>query len=336
MAPFSLETYEQARPWAKSIARAVSSRDMPPFAAEGPIGYFIDDARLTESEIQTIIEWTETPKRYNPLTVVVPASVEGDITVKFIDPSYSDGTEHWFYVPMIPVGGGFTEDTPISDIFWDTVLPIHHAALFMAPKTALLQSLETDRTRSSDIPGAVPIPRSRFSPGDTVSGSPDGHVTTIPKDYTLIAAIHFAPIKNIINVDKEIRVKLKRGTGTELPPAFTFNAINEIKELFPGRNERKIAFNVTERMLIHSAWAHMHELGESVIVKLNGKVIFSIADYNADWQLDYSFAEPIEVCSGDVLECIFVWQNTTHKIVRHGSSIKDEMGIVELLWVKYD
>ena len=41
-APFSLLTYEQARPWAKAIKEAVLQKKMPPWFADPQFGKFVE------------------------------------------------------------------------------------------------------------------------------------------------------------------------------------------------------------------------------------------------------------------------------------------------------
>ena len=61
VAPFALTSYEEARPWAKSVARAVSAKEMPPwFATEEFHGVFENERSLTEDEIATIVRWANT------------------------------------------------------------------------------------------------------------------------------------------------------------------------------------------------------------------------------------------------------------------------------------
>ena len=47
MAPMSLVTYEETRPWARSIKARVQSREMPPWHLDKTVGiqHFINDAR---------------------------------------------------------------------------------------------------------------------------------------------------------------------------------------------------------------------------------------------------------------------------------------------------
>ena len=49
VAPMSLRTYDEVRPWARAIKQKVSSRQMPPWFADPAHGTFKNDARLSDS-----------------------------------------------------------------------------------------------------------------------------------------------------------------------------------------------------------------------------------------------------------------------------------------------
>src|SRR5687767_2458989 len=57
IAPMSLLTYEQARPYARAIANAVMNRTMPPWHAEAPAGTFHNERHLSDVERQTLAAW---------------------------------------------------------------------------------------------------------------------------------------------------------------------------------------------------------------------------------------------------------------------------------------
>jgi hypothetical protein len=59
--PMSLLTYEDARPWARSIKQKVSLRDMPPWFVDRTIGIqkFKNDESLSDHEIATIVKWVD-------------------------------------------------------------------------------------------------------------------------------------------------------------------------------------------------------------------------------------------------------------------------------------
>src|SRR5215471_17938654 len=59
MAPMSLVTYEETRPWAKSIRQRVITRQMPPWHIDRTVGVqkFKNDMSLSDEQIDTIVRW---------------------------------------------------------------------------------------------------------------------------------------------------------------------------------------------------------------------------------------------------------------------------------------
>ena len=55
VAPMSLVTYEQSRPWARAIKTAVVARQMPPWFADPGYAHLSNDRRLSDREIDTIV-----------------------------------------------------------------------------------------------------------------------------------------------------------------------------------------------------------------------------------------------------------------------------------------
>src|SRR5437870_11690056 len=60
-APMSLMTYEEARPWAKSIKEKILMREMPPWHIDKNVGVqrFSNDISLTDEQIATIVKWVD-------------------------------------------------------------------------------------------------------------------------------------------------------------------------------------------------------------------------------------------------------------------------------------
>src|SRR4029453_10677393 len=59
VAPMSLMSYEQVRPWARAIKSKLVSKQMPPWYAEGEPGRWANDLRLSQAEIDTIAAWVD-------------------------------------------------------------------------------------------------------------------------------------------------------------------------------------------------------------------------------------------------------------------------------------
>jgi len=61
IAPMSLITYEDARPWARSIKQRVITRQMPPWHIDMSVGVheFKNDMSLSDAQIDTIVRWVD-------------------------------------------------------------------------------------------------------------------------------------------------------------------------------------------------------------------------------------------------------------------------------------
>src|ERR1043166_568532 len=137
IAPMSLLSYNDARPWARSIKNAVTARTMPPWFADANSTHILNQRRLSQSEIATVVNWVDGGAREGSVADA-PAPVEWPRDGWRIQPDYIvDGPAYdvppkgivewtWFVVP-----GGFTKDTWVTSI---EVLPsqlavTHHVCL---------------------------------------------------------------------------------------------------------------------------------------------------------------------------------------------------------------
>lgn len=76
IAPFSLESFEQVRKKAKTIAKVTSKRIMPPWPADPNYSHFVGENVLSEIEIQTIAKWVEQgAKEGNPSDFIAPQQI---------------------------------------------------------------------------------------------------------------------------------------------------------------------------------------------------------------------------------------------------------------------
>ena len=79
IAPMSLLTYKDTRPWARSIAAKVADGTMPPWHADPAYGHFSNERRLTAAQKDTIAKW------------VAAGAPEGDAKDLPAAPKYADG-----------------------------------------------------------------------------------------------------------------------------------------------------------------------------------------------------------------------------------------------------
>ena len=61
IAPMSLVTFAEARPWARSIKARVADHQMPPWQIDRTVGIqkFKNDRSLTDEQLDTIVKWVE-------------------------------------------------------------------------------------------------------------------------------------------------------------------------------------------------------------------------------------------------------------------------------------
>ncbi|MDP7693103.1 MAG: cytochrome c [Vicinamibacterales bacterium] len=99
IAPMSLISYQEARPWARSIKNKVETRAMPPWHLDKNIGVqnFLNDPSLSDDQIATIAKWVDSgAPQGNPANTPTPPEFapadtwqigEPDLVVRF--PTYA-------------------------------------------------------------------------------------------------------------------------------------------------------------------------------------------------------------------------------------------------------
>ena len=127
VAPMSLLTYEDVRPWARSIKTKVTNREMPPWHIDRNIGItkFKNDPSLTDQEIATIAKWVDAgAPRGNPADMPAPRKFE-ELDQWFIGkPDIVITSDKPYVLPAagpdnivdILVDPGFTEDMYVMAI----------------------------------------------------------------------------------------------------------------------------------------------------------------------------------------------------------------------------
>src|SRR5580704_12246559 len=59
VAPMSLISYEDARPWARAMKTKTTAKQMPPWFADPEVGVFSNERKLTSRQIQTLAAWAD-------------------------------------------------------------------------------------------------------------------------------------------------------------------------------------------------------------------------------------------------------------------------------------
>lgn len=140
VAPMSLITYDETRPWAMAMKLAVVTKKMPPWYADPQYGHFSNERKLSPQEIKTIIAWADTGApagdpndKPAPVTFVDGWNIGKPDRVIEMPTAYNvpaQGTVDYQYI-VIP--GNFTQDTWIraAEVRPGNRAVVHHVIAFI-------------------------------------------------------------------------------------------------------------------------------------------------------------------------------------------------------------
>lgn len=352
VAPFSLETYEQAAAWAQQIKVYTANRKMPPWKAESH-GEFLDERRLTDRQIATLAAWADsgTPKgdpKYLPPTPKFPSgwklgSPDAIIQMPEPYPLEADGRDVYrcFVIPT-----DYPEDRYLSAIEFHpgnrTV--VHHVIAYIDTRGAARKLDEKDPgpgySTTGGGPGFVPSGfLGGWAPGNEPRLTPEGVGILLPKGADIVLEVHYhksgKPETDLTKaglyfckspVSKRVRI---------LP------VVNLFIKIPPGaeNHTEKAAMPVLQDITIFSVMPHMHLLGRSMRVYIEfpdktEKQLVYVPQWDFNWQMTYQLKEPLKVPKGSVIRLVATYDNSEknpnnpHKPpieVRWGEQTTDEM-----------
>jgi len=339
IAPMPLLTYEQARPWAKSIREKVALGQMPPWHAAEPIGTFSNDRRLTAAEKETLIQWaTNGAPQGNPKDLPpAPSFTDGweigkpDIILSmaktFAVPASGTIDYQYFTVPT-----DFTEDKWVQAI---EVRPgarsvVHHVLVFcrepdgqprpsafvqVPPKSAAAGAVAGVPARSSPRPSGGPGTLiATTAPGTNALTFDPGSAMRIKAGSTLVFQIHYTangkPTEDKSSVGMIFASKPQREIRNS---AF----VNVFLKIPPGVANQDVDSEIEFQQDAHitALFPHTHLRGKSWEYRLvypdgRSEVVLSVPKYDFNWQTYYVFSKPLAVPKGSRLEAAAHYDNS--------------------------
>ncbi|HYP27398.1 MAG TPA: cytochrome c [Blastocatellia bacterium] len=349
IAPMSLLTYRQARPWAKSIREKVLDRSMPPWHADPAHGRFKNDRSLSKKEIDTIVKWVDTgAKEGNPKDLPpLPAFHEGwrmgkpDVVLT-MDREFEVQAEgavsyQYFYIPT-----NFKEDRWVqaAEVRPGNPSVVHHVIVFVVgPDVISRRGLMRD-----NVSGLVGT-----APGEEPMVLPDGVGRKVKAGSTLVLQMHYTPNgtpqkdrTSVGLIFSRKPVEKEMVGGVAMNRRFTIPAGAESHEV-------RSSYSFKEDARIMSLMPHMHLRGKDYQFKLiypdgASKILLSVPRYDFNWQTRYELAEPVFAPKGSRVECVAHFDNSPKnkwnpdptKEIRWGQQTWDEMMIGFIGFVRED
>ena len=170
IAPMSLLSYKDARPWARAIKSKVEAREMPPWFADPRFGEFANDTSLSDEDIATITAWVNAgaPEGDGPSPTAPTFSAAGW--------SHPDGLEPDFiYEAPFEWHVDAEGESPNFNLY--SKMPFHDARLVAAPQVRPGNYAATHHI----VTGALnPPPGMVVGTGPAWSGGPMTDYTMVP------------------------------------------------------------------------------------------------------------------------------------------------------------
>lgn len=357
VAPMPLENYEQARPWAKAMAHAVSMRMMPPWFADPRYGHFLNDSSLNDQQIATIVAWAEAGAPAGDAHSAPPPRTwtqgwnipNPDLVVEMPKPVPIPAQGEIEYTHEI-VPTHFTEDrwVQMSEFRPGTPAHVHHAVVYIRPPNSdwlrhapvgvpFTASTLTDPVEQREAHETTSDLLLVYAPGSSPDQWPDGMAKFVPAGSDLVFQMHYTTNGKA----EQDRTSIGLVFAKRPPPhrVITLQLNNHALIIPPGADDFRVQVQGTlpHDATLLSLFPHMHLRGkrfEYDIVHDDGTVeVLLRVNYHFHWQLSYRLAEPRLLKAGTKLRAIAWYDNSKNnphnpdpdKTVTWGDQTSDEM-----------
>jgi hypothetical protein len=323
VAPFSLLTHQDASKRASLIAKVTASRYMPPWLPVEP--RFHDQRRLTAAEIAAIGRWADSgaPEGNPAQTPPAPRFAEGwqlgkpdleaEMRAEFAVPADGPDLYQCFAIPS-----GSRQDRWVRalDIRPGHPQSVHHVLLFQ-DTTGTARKRDTGSGYSCfGTPGFLPARGlGGWTPGAIPYQAPKGIPALLHGGADLVLQVHYHPTGK--PVTDRTRVALyftdEKPTRRLMDIPLGSNAID-----IPA-GER--AYKVTDRFTTpvdvdalaitpHAHYICREMVGRAILPDGSRRTLLRIADWNFNWQQQYTYAAPVRLPAGTRIEMEFTYDNS--------------------------
>ena len=330
IAPMSLLTYKDTRPWARSIREKVITRVMPPWHIDKNIGVtkFKEDPSLSDAEIATIVAWVDKgAPEGNPADMPV-AKIFGDndkwhigtpdrvITMKTPYVLKARGGDEFLDVDIDP---GFTEDVYIAAVETKPdqgFKVVHHAT------TNLVEDAEDD---------PVGLFLNEYAIGKAADLFPANTGRLLKAGSKVHFNLHLHPIG--VETPVQISLALRFFPKGEVPKYVAFTQhmgdVNDL-DLPGGQVSRNDGYFRLPRPAVLSAFQpHFHTLGKAQCIEAiypdvrpdsarpgpaRTETLSCVSNAQFGWSLTYPYADDAAplLPAGTVIHVITWHDNTDH------------------------
>jgi Copper type II ascorbate-dependent monooxygenase, C-terminal domain len=355
IAPFSLTTYAESKPYATLIKFMTQSRQMPPWKPADGCGDFKDERKLSQAEIDTLAKWVDSgAPEGNRADLPAPLDFSGgwalgqpDAVYKMTEPftpAQGQDTYRCFPIPTNLTAAQYVQAIETRPGDRETV---HHVITFIDSTGASARLDEQDPGPGYTCFGGpgftLPSTLGGWAPGSRPLELPEGTAFQLPAGSRVVLQVHYHPHHVHAHPDQtEIGVYFAKE-----PPKNTMIILPIVNQSFtipPNNGNYEVSATWPFPLPAAKLWfvaPHMHLLGRTMKVQAarpNGTTdcLIEIDDWDFNWQGSYHFKEPISIPAGTSLSLRATYDNSSGnprnpnsppKPVSWGEETTDEMCI---------
>jgi hypothetical protein len=329
----SLETYAEARPWAKAIKEELLEKRMPPWHAVRGYGEFRNTPAVTQREIDLIVNWVE------------GGAPKGDDKDLPDGPLYSSewqlGTPDLILRPQSESQVAADADehrsvslsTELKEDRWLTAIDLRpgmgsvvHCATLNLEAAPVVEPAMPARVVSGDersiSPGAGSAKASTstailgtWAPGQRTVALPEGVARLLPAGSRIVVTIHYRgageEVKDLSEVGLYFSKTVPRKPIKQI-------AITDPDAVIPAGNELqrfKSAVTIQDDAEAIAVRPFVHPLVSSVqatAFRPDGtqEILIWTRGYQFDWQQTYYYKHAVALPKGTRVEVIAYWDNS--------------------------
>jgi hypothetical protein len=361
MAPMSLVTYEEARPWAKSIAARIASRQMPPWHIDRTIGIqkFKNDRSLSDAQVDTIRRWVDAGAPKGDLKDMPPAKHWPDDSKWQLAGKYGAPD-------LVITSTPYTMPAVAQDAWWKPIVPTGLTeprwvrAIEIRPST--VKGRKITHHALARLQQDEDMPRELFTNDPDIAGDglfmewavgknademrPDSGRLMLPGSK-IAWDIHYHAVGEEITDTVELGIyfypKGQEPKHREVLALFnTFTGGNKALDIPPNQITTTENFVVLkENARIENFQAHLHLRGKGMSMEAiygdgRREMLSQISDFNFNWHNMYIYDDDVAplLAKGTILHFVTWYDNTANnkanpdpnQWVGWGDRTVDEMG----------
>jgi hypothetical protein len=334
VAPMPLVTYEQTRPWAPAIAKAVQSKMMPPWFADPRFGHFLNDPSLTELQVETVLAWVKagTPAG-SPRDAPAPRQwdqgwniARPDVVLQMPQPVNipPHGDVEYTY-EIVPTHFSRDQWVQMAQVHPSAPRYVHHAVVYIRPPDStwlrhaplgipFTASTLSDSQDRRDAHGTTSDLLLVYAPGSSADRWPDGMAKFVPAGSDIVFQIHYTTNGQAGQDQTSIGLVFAKAPPTQR--VITLQLNDHAFIIPPGADNFRVEAQGTlpNDATLLSLFPHMHLRGkrfEYDIVRPDGSLEPLLrVNYHFHWQLSYRLAEPRLLKAGAKLRAVAWYDNS--------------------------